>query len=485
MNLKSVWKRYLGLFMALVLLCALLAGCGEMPAEPSTEPQRPSENKDPEQIVNPQTPATESESLTALRRQLAETGKAFAVAYFGYMNADENMTAQAYLQTRAWQLCQQMPFLQEIQTVVGDTCGELYCIVPAEGVTDLVVTGSVPGEDGMLVHDRQLYAGGTDAPILLFCNGGGGTAFVEVRTENLVWDARLSDYRSIMPLYNEEGENLILDFSPYWEGMAIDYYDMVDSGWEFPVHEDLIGTCWSWDAVREDGRYEYYEVRFDETTAHIEWNDGIDEENHVYPDATWELTYDEGMAIVTFDFREMAGVRSYDVLMLKQFDQLYIMMDVLSDFEGLGTEDLYRYMARTEETAYHTSAEMVGSWERYATEVEGDFVNCDPGVATVTITDVPPAGADAEDFDTEYWITYTDREYPELSYGDVSLLIMPSPNWGYFSECDWIAAINHIGTNGTSYLLTILKDGTLMIQNQWEMDGAPMVGYEFYRKINE
>ena len=38
--------------------------------------------------------------------------------------------------------------------------------------------------------------------------------------------------------------------------------------------------------------------------------------------------------------------------------------------------------------------------------------------------------------------------------------------------------------DGEQYALTLLEDGTLLLQTYWEMDGMPCVSYGWYQKIN-
>ena len=47
----------------------------------------------------------------------------------------------------------------------------------------------------------------------------------------------------------------------------------------------------------------------------------------------------------------------------------------------------------------------------------------------------------------------------------------------------WVADVLHSAEDGTSYTVTLLSDGLLLLQNYWIMDGAPMVSYEWFERI--
>ena len=48
----------------------------------------------------------------------------------------------------------------------------------------------------------------------------------------------------------------------------------------------------------------------------------------------------------------------------------------------------------------------------------------------------------------------------------------------------WLADVDHVGPWDTTYAITLLEDGRLLLQNYWEVDGAPSVSYEWYERAD-
>ena len=48
----------------------------------------------------------------------------------------------------------------------------------------------------------------------------------------------------------------------------------------------------------------------------------------------------------------------------------------------------------------------------------------------------------------------------------------------------WLAEVQHLGEYETSWALTLLADGKLLLQTFWIMDGAPMVSYQWFERIS-
>lgn len=129
------------------------------------------------------------------------------------------------------------------------------------------------------------------------------------------------------------------------------------------------------------------------------------------------------------------------------------------------------------ETAAPNKAEpedLVGKWERACTEVEGDRVETAPGVCTVEIVGDESAG---------FTISYTDNEFPDWSYSDAQLLIVPAGDMPLFDYNDWMATVDTTLFDTTRYV-TLLQDGSLLMANYWTMDGAPMVSHEWFRRAD-
>lgn len=118
--------------------------------------------------------------------------------------------------------------------------------------------------------------------------------------------------------------------------------------------------------------------------------------------------------------------------------------------------------------------EMVGSWELTWTEAEGDRNEAATGRCTVEIT------TDGMGF---FWISYTDRNNPEDNFSDRELLVNPGELYPGCGNNQWFAEVYGTSDERIHYAVTLLQDGTLLMQHSWEMDGMPWVSYGWYCRI--
>ena len=118
--------------------------------------------------------------------------------------------------------------------------------------------------------------------------------------------------------------------------------------------------------------------------------------------------------------------------------------------------------------------EMVGTWEMAWTEVEGDRNEAAPGACTVEIT------TDGMGF---FWLSYTDSNYPDDNFSDRELLVSPGELYPDCGNNQWFAEVYGASDERIHYAVTLLDDGTLLMQYSWEMDGMPWVSYGWYQKI--
>lgn len=113
--------------------------------------------------------------------------------------------------------------------------------------------------------------------------------------------------------------------------------------------------------------------------------------------------------------------------------------------------------------------DLVGSWQRASTEAEGDRVTNTN--ATVVIS------GDTEDSLT---VTYTDTEFPDTNFSKEALTVK---NGELYPDCgndSWYletAAIDKF-----TYCLTLLEDGTLLIQCNFSFDGMSMSSYQWFSR---
>ena len=120
------------------------------------------------------------------------------------------------------------------------------------------------------------------------------------------------------------------------------------------------------------------------------------------------------------------------------------------------------------------SAELVGTWELAWTEVEGDRNEVAPGVCTIRIT---------PDETGIFRFTYTNKDFPEENIRDRELTVVPGELYPGCGNGQWIGEVTKEGADPVQYALTLLPDGTLLLQTYWEMDGMPWVSYGWYERI--
>jgi len=121
------------------------------------------------------------------------------------------------------------------------------------------------------------------------------------------------------------------------------------------------------------------------------------------------------------------------------------------------------------------SSELVGTWELAWTEVEGDRNEAAPGVCTIEIT------PDETGF---FRFTLANKDFPEENIQDRELLVGPGELYPGCGNDQWIGEVTEESADPVHYSLTLLEDGTLLLQTYWEMDGMPWVSYGWYQKVD-
>lgn len=113
--------------------------------------------------------------------------------------------------------------------------------------------------------------------------------------------------------------------------------------------------------------------------------------------------------------------------------------------------------------------DLVGTWQRTHTEVEGDKNKNTK--ATITVSgDTPDA----------LIITYKDKEFSGSNFKEKKLIV---ENGELYSDCGndrWVARVDIGGKY--SYWLTVSEDGTLIMQVGFEVDGMPMVSTQWFAR---
>jgi len=122
-----------------------------------------------------------------------------------------------------------------------------------------------------------------------------------------------------------------------------------------------------------------------------------------------------------------------------------------------------------------SSSELFGTWELAWIEVEGDRNAATPDVCTIKIT---------TDETGYFHFTYTNKDFPDENMQNRKLLIVPGELYPGCSNNLWIGEVTEAIGDTIHYALTLLEDGSLLLQTYWEMDGVPMVSYGWYQKID-
>lgn len=477
-------KYFKQLAALLIVGMMLMAGCGgggELPL-PSTTPSEPTVTTETAGKLHTEPTATTvpqetEDGLGALRLEMEAAGCGFAAAWFG--NATQKPAdPYAQMQQSTPVLCEKLPFLLDIpkENVIG-TAGDLYCIVPAEQVTSVQIYMDAWDNEGN-EHTTVLYESDTCEPVLLRRDSSDWDSVTYVTITNadgssLTWYPRCDAMGCLDNLCNDEGQPAIYDFSAYAEVLRAEYFEIMGEGWLSPTKWDLIGTCWYCFEYTEDNREVSYVLTFNEDTLSIVWNDGFDIEDHVYPDAAWDIEYVDGITVLTVDFREFAGILKYNLLLEPKSDFLYTTVDMSDGIVEPGMERFDRVLKRWKTESFDLS-QLIGTWELGWTEVEGYQDYDRAGMAIITVTGDPEG---------TMYISYEDEGYPSDCFTERKLDIKPGEIYNGCGNDEWNAAVDYMGPYGTTYRITVLDDGTLMMQRFWYQDGYPMVGYSWFRRV--
>jgi hypothetical protein len=461
----------------LVGILLLTAGCTRKPESPISQKLTELAGTTPAETIPTTVPM---DPLEALRGEMEGTSYAFAVAYIGETYDGGEKDYAALLNDLAPGLCAQWPFLLEIpaENVVDLGWYEIYCIIPADPDASVRVSRTVQTGDDLWEYTDIIYVSETGEPILLICNCTEYWPDTQVTITSAgvetVWCPRQDAYFCAAPLTNESGESLFLDITSYWESFNRKYQEV--AGWEdyrIPVKEDLVGKAWGWEGTEEyEEYYCTYLLGFEEDTAFIRWNDGIDAEDHEIQGIPWDLTHVDGYAVLTLDLGEFAGIRSYNLLYDEEYGWLYTMVDLSTGEVAAGDEIPFRHLTEKSLNAPEP-LKMVGIWERFMWEADGYQEEDTSGLCTIVI---------AGETENTLTISYADRERPDFNYQDKALDVQQGEMYMGCGNSLWVAEVDHVGPWDTTYTVTLLEDGTLLVQNYFELDGAPAVSYEWYRR---
>lgn len=292
-------------------------------------------------------------ALNSFRQSMVGTPELFGVAYLGYISEHSEKLGDELLRICPT-LCSDLPFITEIsdECIIGGEIGEIYCIVPLDENATVAVNGAVV-EDGVSSgYENVLYRSEKGDPIILICNGNVFSPDTQLTVTNssknsITWYPKITDSGELEKENGTCSENSLCDFTPYAELMWKEYITMKDSFWALPDTESLNGTVWSCEEYKDNGDVHYFNLKFNENTADVVWNN--DGEEHEYKGAKWMLTYDEGVSLIIFDFGEFAGTQTCAVLVSADMGMLYTCTDFVEGYVQPGTDSAW---SRTLERVY-------------------------------------------------------------------------------------------------------------------------------------
>lgn len=345
------------------ILCFVLIGCksgGISPDDTGVPETKETETDDTDVVPvtedTADTTITEPDvdpsiSLVSLRQGMIETTELFAAAYIGITETAEEVDPIEWMKSKAPQLCEDLPFLTAIpeSNIIGDRFGELYCIVPADPNASVAV--NLVGFDGEEVE--VLYRSESGEPVLLFCNQGRFAPDAELHItdesgKSIVWYPKLDDRGYLAEAYDLDGNLAVMDFTSYGDMLKVEYeYYLNETGfWKHPEEMDISNTSWECTEYLMDGTERVYYLDIFEDTVNITWNDGIDEENHVFNDAPWKLKTVDGVTVMEIDLSNFEGIRNYCVLITTEHNLMYFSQDFIND-DIHNYEKLTRVLERT------------------------------------------------------------------------------------------------------------------------------------------
>lgn len=290
-------------------------------------------------------------SLAELRGEMSDE-KGFAVSYFGYAFDVAGNGIYDFINESVPSFSEKYPFVTSIpeERVIGDGYGDLFCIVPRDEAATVAVNRVVLDEEGNPYYENVVYRSESGEPVLVYCNVSGYEPDTQVNVIDsqgniFTWYPQLDDTLCVTQLYADYNE-FIYDFTEYEEWLMNKYSLCREDGWIIPEREQLIGSCWTEEEYLLDGRVMKYYFEIHENTIYVEWNDGIDVEDHIYTNAEWELYNDGEIALMTINFNEFAGKLTYAVALNEDSQRLYTSVDFTEDGVNSHWLRLYRFLDR-------------------------------------------------------------------------------------------------------------------------------------------
>ncbi len=126
-----------------------------------------------------------------------------------------------------------------------------------------------------------------------------------------------------------------------------------------------------------------------------------------------------------------------------------------------------------EETSATAPIKMVGTWKRVSVETDGDVNG--GGNCTIVITGTS---------ESNMRISYTDKDYPEMNYSNMSLIFASQDEFQLFGNGEWCAAVDqYFGPHDTNHMLALFDDGKIHLMAMFDFDGGLGSSIEVFEKV--
>jgi hypothetical protein len=239
----------------------------------------------------------DQEAVDLLRDWMVDSQMKMAVAYLGWYEGDEDFST--WLSENCPSQLVDYPFIANLpqKQIVGEH-GEVYCLVPKDEQAE--VTISLLKDDGSGETQKELYHGENGEPLLLLCNFDGSypntEVFVRESTgQQLMFYPQTGDMGGVVIPTNDDLEELILDFTYYFEVYPDYFTAMLAQGWSFPDEQYMISTCWNYQEDTPEDRQWILNLSGEGDVQLDLAVDGVTAECYT---GTWSLNYSDSTGLV-------------------------------------------------------------------------------------------------------------------------------------------------------------------------------------------
>lgn len=307
-----------------------------------TNIQSPAPNPDTEE----QTPSGEQTTppvhagIDALCTEMKNASLKVGVAYLGFYEYGSVQDALTVFKDNNTDLETEYSILGSLtpQSIIGESMGEGYLILPADKDADVAVNRLNENGDVFEI----LYKGTPDTALLVFTNAGAlvpDTQVVIVDSEGNVVDFVLN----LNDMNRFDTPDGVLDFSDYSGQLSADYAYRRENDCMLVTKSELVNTSWSAERYLQDGTKMQYHIDFFEDTANIYWS--INEQENNSFTSSWSLESTDSISTLHLDLENLDGKRDFHVLLSRIDKLLFIYEDFVSDDTDRFYEPLYTMLS--------------------------------------------------------------------------------------------------------------------------------------------